>query len=73
MIPNIDGRGRKVRAVCGTVLLVVSLWQAITLPRPWGLGLWVAVLGPALGGVFMLFEARKGWCAIRACRLKPPL
>ena len=73
MIPNIDGRGRAVRARGGWILLSVAVLVAVLWPRPWSVGGWVAVLSPAAGGLFMLFEARKGWCAVRACGIKTPL
>ncbi len=42
-----------------------------------GLGpvrLWVALsVLLALGGVFALFEARRGWCAVRALGIKTPM
>jgi hypothetical protein len=73
LTPNIDLKGRRARAVGGTLLLILSLLLAILLPYPWTWVVGVAVLSPALGGIFMLFEARRGWCAVRACGLKTPL
>lgn len=63
--PNIDGKGRLVRGVCAVALLIgagfgfaVSVWL--------GLGLLVS-------GGFVLFEALRGWCALRACGIKTKL
>jgi hypothetical protein len=62
LAPNIDAKGRKVRAVLGSLTLlagvVVGFWEL-----PVGLGL-------AGCGVFMLFEASRGWCVVRACGIK---
>ena len=62
---NIDHKGRIVRGLGGLALLVgavfglsVSLW----------LGL--ALIG---SGLFVAFEALRGWCALRACGIKTKL
>jgi hypothetical protein len=62
LAPNLDSKGRKVRAILGssTVLagVAVGFWD-------WRAGM---VLG--IGGGFMLFEASRGWCVVRACGIK---
>jgi len=62
---NIGNTGRLVRALGGLALIVgarfgffVSVW----------LGVVLAVLG-----VFVLFEALRGWCVMRACGIKTRL
>ena len=62
---NIGNTGRLVRGLGATALLVgagfgfcVSVW----------LGAVLAVLG-----VFVLFEALRGWCVMRACGIKTRL
>ena len=62
---NIDNPGRLVRGLGALVLLVgasfgftVSVWL--------GLGLLAA-------GVFVGFEALRGWCVMRACGIKTKL
>ena len=61
-LPNIDRNGRIVRAVLGTLLVVGGV--AALFWRPWpGLALL------AFGG-FVLFEASRGWCVVRACGIK---
>jgi len=62
---NIDNPGRLVRGLVALVLLVgagfgftVSVWL--------GLGLLAA-------GVFVGFEALRGWCVMRACGIKTRL
>lgn len=63
--PNIDRTGRLLRLIPGLLLLmagVVSVFFWI-----WWLGLVMAI-----GGAFMIFEAARGWCLLRACRIKTP-
>ena len=62
---NISNQGRLVRGVGALALMVsavlafsVSVWLAL------------ALLG---SGVFVLFEALRGWCALRACGIKTKL
>lgn len=62
---NIDGKGRFVRAVGALALLVGA-----------GFGFTVSVwLGVALlaSGLFVAFEAARGWCFLRACGIKTKL
>lgn len=73
MIPNIDERGRRARARWGRILLLSAAVWAIWSPRPWTAGTWTVVGGLSLMGAFMLFEARKSWCALRACGIKTSL
>ena len=63
--PNIDTKGRVVRGVGALALLVGA-----------GFGFTVSVwLGAALlaSGVFVAFEALRGWCFLRACGIKTKL
>ncbi len=60
--PNIDRNGRIVRATLGTVLVIGGaaalfwrVWAGITL---------------LAYGAFVLFEAWRGWCVMRACGIK---
>ena len=59
---NLDRRGRLVRAVMGLILAVAAVVAGLKI---WWVGL---VLGAA--AVFTLFEAARGWCALRACGIK---
>lgn len=68
---NIDANGRKVRLINGIVtvaiaLLVMGIW-AIPTGSLIAWGLFAALL---LGGGFMIFEARAGWCVMRAMGFK---
>ncbi len=71
---NIDARGKVVRLIYGVLLLVVAvaLLLAWALPRgsAWA---WIVTALFALGGARELFEARAGWCAVRAMGIKTPV
>lgn len=63
--PNITGTGRLARGL-GAMLLLVGAGFGFTV------SLWLgAVL--AVSGGFVLFEALRGWCALRACGIKTRL
>lgn len=62
---NISNTGRLVRGLAALALLLGA-----------GLGFLVSVwlgAGLAVGGLFVLFEALRGWCVLRACGLKTRL
>jgi hypothetical protein len=63
--PNIDNRGRLVRGIMGILLLVGGLFAICTM-----LWLGLVLLGSA---AFVLFEAIRGWCGLRACGIKTKL
>ena len=65
LAPNIERRGRAARAAIALALLV-GAW-VLRGDVPW---LAVALLIAAL---FTLFEAARGWCALRACGMKTRL
>ncbi len=59
---NLSNTGRLVRGLGALALLIgagfgfcVSVWLGVVL---------------AVSGVFVLFEALRGWCVIRACDIK---
>jgi len=70
---NIDSHGRRARLLNGIILVVIAVALAI-----WGLCggggiVWVSsAIGFVLGG-FCIFEARAGWCALRAMGIKTKL
>ena len=72
---NIDSRGKAVRFRLGIlgvlvgILLAASLFLAgVDLGVPW-----LLPLGAFGGGLFALFEARTGWCIVRAMGFRTPI
>ena len=71
---NIDAKGKAVRLIWGMVMLAAAavlagLILAKIVPGGW---VWVGVAGLALMGAFGIYEARAGWCAVRAMGFKTP-
>ena len=65
---NIDARGKVARLKLGIRLLVLGLiLGALTLfgVIPTTLG-WVITGGAITGAIFVMWEARMGWCVVRA-------
>ena len=72
---NIDERGKAARLIGGIFALfagLVSVVFAATGVVDQQLG-WVVSGGLIFGGVFAIFEARAGWCVVRALGFKTPL
>ncbi len=71
---NIDARGRKVRLIGGmlTTLTAVVLALVVLMASLPGWIYFIA-LGTLLGGLFQIYEARAGWCAVRAMGFKTPI
>lgn len=63
--PNIETKGRLVRGVSALALFVGA--ALAFRPLPW---LGVVLL---LSGVFVGYEALRGWCFLRACGIKTKL
>jgi Protein of unknown function (DUF2892) len=63
--PNIDRTGRIVRGIGAALLLAGSAYAFTTLP-------WLGVVLLA-AGIFVAFEALRGWCALRACGVRTKL
>jgi hypothetical protein len=68
---NIDAKGKRLRLILGIIelaaaLVLLFLWA---LPRggwlPWTLSIGLICLG-----LFGIFEARAGWCVVRAMGIK---
>jgi len=68
---NIDARGKRVRLINGLVTIGIGLvllfaWAIPAQTRSaWGL-----TIGLLAGGAFMVFQARAGWCVVRAMGFK---
>ena len=65
LAPNIGKNGRFLRGLIA-VGLFVSAWFAF------GVATWLGIVLGAFG-VFALFEALRGWCAMRACGIRTKL
>jgi hypothetical protein len=60
--PNLDTRGRWIRGVLAAALFTGAA-------AAWTTSMWLS-LGLLASGAFVLFEALRGWCAVRACGIK---
>jgi hypothetical protein len=60
--PNISNQGRLIRGVIALLLFLAAGFGFTTSP-------WLGLALVASGG-FVLFEALRGWCALRACGIK---
>jgi hypothetical protein len=72
---NIGAKGKAVRLKMGIITLVfATLLAAVVLTGFLESVLWwYAVAIIAFGGAFTIFEARAGWCVIRAMGFKTPI
>lgn len=59
---NISFQGRIARGVLGSMLLIAGIIMA-------DFELWICLTLVVLG-LFVIFEAVRGWCVVKACRLK---
>lgn len=72
---NIGQKGRLARLYTGIIAIAFGLALALltylsVVPATLG---WIVVAGSIFGGAFAIFEARKGWCIVRAIGIKTPL
>ena len=73
---NIDARGKAVRLRIGIVLTLVGIMGALGIALfglPGGTGAWLVVVALLTSGGFSIFEARAGWCAVRALGFRTPV
>jgi uncharacterized membrane protein HdeD (DUF308 family) len=71
---NIDAKGKWVRLIYGVVFFIAGLISLLA----WALGsgsilAWVVTIALLIGGAFAIFEARAGWCVVRAMGFKTPM
>ena len=71
---NIDARGKRLRLINGIVTLVI----AVVLLLAWAIpaqtrAAWGVTIAVLLSGGFMVFQARAGWCIVRAMGFKTPI
>ena len=72
---NLDAKGKAARLLGGIASIIGALVLAGLLATDtiaFGLG-WYAGGGAIFGGAFAIFEARAGWCIVRAIGIKTPL
>jgi membrane-bound ClpP family serine protease len=62
---NLSFQGRMVRGVLGTILLIAGIIMA-------DYELWIC-LALVIIGLFVVFEAVRGWCLARACGIRTKL
>ena len=70
---NIDARGKRFRLLGGVVTLLVGAALLVWAIRTGGVLAWCVTAACALAGSFMVFEARAGWCALRAMGFGTPI
>jgi hypothetical protein len=70
---NIDAKGKAVRFVLGTAILAGGAGLAGYWVWRGGMMTGITALALLSAGAFMIFEARAGWCALRAMGWKTPV
>ena len=71
---NINSHGRLARYIYGILLIVLGL--ALVWFWAWPEGhawRWAIAIACMAGGAFAIFEARAGWCVVRAMGIKTPM
>jgi uncharacterized membrane protein HdeD (DUF308 family) len=72
---NIDARGKRSRLISGVACTsagALLLMLAFMLDRAFW-PMFLAGVALLAAGLFQVFEARKGWCALRALGIKTPV
>ena len=72
---NIDSKGTVVRFITGIIAVFSGLVMGLMIIQnvlPLEI-YWVPVIGSIIGGVFSIWEARAGWCVVRAMGIKTPI
>jgi len=71
---NIDSKGKLARLIYGIVLVVIGIVMLFAWAIPSSAAIaWTITIVLILGGGFAIFEARAGWCVIRAMGFKTPM
>ena len=72
---NIDAKGRVVRFVTGIFAVLGGFIMALMITQniPPSEAYWIPVIGSIAGGMFAIWEARAGWCVVRAIGIRTPL
>ena len=75
LVCNIDAAGKAARlrggimAVIGGAVMGIGILTGIVAGPFW----WLATAGAFAGGAFSIFDARAGWCVVRALGIRTPL
>jgi uncharacterized membrane protein len=70
---NIDAKGKRIRLLYGILLLILGIALALLWAHHSASPLrWIVSIAVITAGAFAIFEARKGWCAIRAMGFRTP-
>ena len=71
---NIDAKGKRVRLINGIVTTIIGVLLLFLWAQRSGSAIaWTLTIACLAGGAFMIFEARAGWCVIRAMGFKTPM
>jgi hypothetical protein len=71
---NIDARGKAVRFRSGLIMMMIAVLVSLLWALPTRSTVaWIVTAALAAMGAFSLFEARAGWCAVRALGIKTRL
>lgn len=71
---NINSRGKLARLIYGIILVAIGIALIVF----WALAgggiiAWIISVACLLSGAFAIFEARAGWCVVRAMGFKTPM
>lgn len=68
---NIDSRGKAARLIYGIILLLIGIGLAWLWAAGSGSAVrWIVAAVCLISGSFAIFEARAGWCVVRAMGIK---
>ena len=71
---NINSRGKLARLIYGILMIVLGLLLVALWAWPGGqIWKWIIAVACLIAGGFGVFEARAGWCVVRAMGIKTPL
>jgi hypothetical protein len=71
---NIDSRGKLARLIYGIILIALGIVLIFFWAWPQGeIWKWVVAIACVAAGGFAVFEARAGWCIMRAMGFKTPM
>jgi len=71
---NIDARGKAARLIFGIVSLVIGIAMLLGWALPFGGALpWTITAAVLVCAAVAIFEARAGWCVVRAMGFRTPI